>query len=195
MRAAALGSLAVLSTLFTLSALAGSGCGSGARRITAADITQVPPGTATGALFSGDYVVTGGAIEGCTCRLGSCSTLHVNVGSITTAVETDGVLQFSSPTGGLGCTGGVDSDGSFRCNASKVQPGDVEYVVANGQFHVANGQPTSMTMIQEVTAAVANYDCDVRASMVAQYSGPAASPAAWEAADPAAAIGFSLVGH
>src|SRR5262245_50050156 len=174
--------------------LAGGGCDSDPppRRVTEADITPIPSGTATGSLFSGDYVITGGAIEACLCRFGSCGTLHIGVGGAITVVHTDGAFQLGSPNALVAvCVGGVDSDGSFRCNGSLVQPDLVEYTVATGRIQAPNGQPTALTSTLETTHADPAYDCDLRATATAQYFGP---PAAWEATGPAAAFGFSLLG-
>ena len=157
-----------------MSLLALVGCGdTSARRITADDITPIAPGTAVGSLFSGDYVITSGEIEGCNCRVSSCATVHVLVGNVLTVAQTDGTLQISQSTASLILSGGVDSDGSFRVNASVVQPGDVEFAVADGQFVFDSASVTSFRINQEVTAAVmGELDCDIKGWASAQYAGP-----------------------
>lgn len=171
--------------------LAAIGCDNGPRRITAADIVPIAPGSAVGSLFAGDYVITGGLVEGCNCRLGSCATVHVLIGTTITVAQTDGTLQLATSTSTGVCTGAVDSDGKFHCNGELVQPGDVEYTVASGRIQSANGQPTYLTETQELTATVqeAAIDCDIRGTATGQYAGPAAAFAA--SGLPARAIGFS----
>jgi len=160
--------------LGALSLLALVGCeDASARRITADDITTIGPGTAVGSLFSGDYVITSGAIEGCNCRVSSCATIHVLVGNVLTVAQTDGTLQISQLTSSLVLSGGVESDGSFRVNASVVQPGDVEFALADGQFVFDSTSVTSFRMNQEVTASVVGQlDCDIKGWASAQYAGP-----------------------
>jgi len=188
MRARILGAFSILTAI---------GCSSGnggppPRTITPADITPIPPGTALGSLFSGDYVLTGGSIEGCSCRIGNCGLVHVGVGNVLTIVETDGALQMTVSSNTITCAGGINSDGSYLCNSQLVQPGNVQYVVDHGQIYVANGQPVSLTDTDEASVVLPTLDCDFRATMTAQYAGPPSSFAAANA--PAAAMGFSLLG-
>ena len=157
--------------------LAAIGCDNGPRRITAADIVPITPGTATGSVFAGDYIITGGLVEGCNCRLGSCATIHVLIGTALSVSQTDGTLEIATATSPGVCTGAADSDGKFRCNGEIVQPGDVEYTVASGRIQSANGQPSFLTETEETTATVqdAGIDCDIRGTATAHYSGPVAA--------------------
>ncbi|HEY7374967.1 MAG TPA: hypothetical protein VIF57_22585 [Polyangia bacterium] len=183
-------------TAFVLGAvLVAIGCDNGPRRITAADIVPIAPGTATGSLFAGEYVITSGLVEGCNCRLGNCATIRVLIGTTITVAQTDGTLQLATATSTGVCTGAVDGDGTFHCNGALVQPGDVEYTVASGRIQSANGQPTYLTETQELTATVqdAAIDCDIRGTATAQYSGPAAAAFAASGLS-ARAIGFSPFG-
>lgn len=190
----------VAEALGALSMLVAIGCGGGdgsggppPRTITAADVTPIPPGTAIGALFAGDYVVTGGSVEACYCRIGSCGTVRVLVGTTLTLVETDGALQITTGSSSNPCAGGIDDDGSFTCNGQVVEAGDIQYAVASGKVLTANGQPVSLHDTEEVTAAITGFDCDFRGTLTAQYSGP---PTTFAASKPpvAGAIGFSLLG-
>src|SRR5262245_12860554 len=129
-----------------LSLVALIGCASDpppARTLTASDITPIPPGTAIGSLFSGNYYISAGEIEACHCRVGICATARIPIGDILTVVQTDGTLQISRANTSNSCSGGVDSDGSFRCNFELVQPDNTEFQVANGQFVFNTGSVSS----------------------------------------------------
>jgi hypothetical protein len=138
------------------------------RTLTASDITAIPPGTATGTLYSGDYVITAAAIEACQCRVGSCTGIHLTTGGVNSVTETDGAIRIGSSNGGV-CSGGVNCDGRFSCDGG--QAGNVGYFLESGQFLAANGAPTSMEVELLNTFSNTQYDCDLRARFTAQYSG------------------------
>ena len=115
-------------------AFAVSGCGSDPRHVTADDIVSLPPGTAVGSLYAGDYISTSGRVEDCKCRLGSCSTFRFLPGVVVSFAQTDGTIMMSSATFPAPLTGAVDSDGSFRINAAIMGVGDLQYMLMDGQF-------------------------------------------------------------
>ena len=158
-------------------AFAASGCDTGdpARKVTAADIVPLPPGTAVGSLYAGNYVTTTGRIEACRCRSGGCATLKFLPGVGMSFAQTDGTLLMSNATSPVTYTGGVDSDGSFRLNGAAVLTGVMEYLLMDGQFAVANGAPTGMTFMQEASLVNPPYDCDLRLSGRTQFLGPSAA--------------------
>jgi hypothetical protein len=175
--------------------LAAIGCDSSPRHITAADIVPIGPGSGTGSLFSGDYIITGGVLQGCSCRVGNCATVHVLIGAAITVSQTDGTLQLEISGSPGVCTGAVDSDGQYRCNGQVVDLGDVEYTLTTGRIQTANGQPTFLTQTSEATATIqaGAIDCDIKGTVTAQYSGPTAAFAAGDLS--ARATGFSLFGR
>jgi hypothetical protein len=157
-------------------AFAASGCGTGdpARRVTAADIVPLPPGTAVGSLYAGDYVSTTGRIEACRCRSGGCATLRFLPGVAMSFAQTDGTLVMTSATSPVAFTGAVDGDGSFRINGSIADASVTEYLLMDGQFVVSNGALTGMTFTQEVSVMNYPYDCDLRLSGRTRFLGPSA---------------------
>ena len=170
MRRTTIGVLGVL-------ALAAAGCddsGAPARKVTAADIVPLPPGTAVGSLYAGDYVTIRGRIAACNCRSGGCGTLRFLPGVVISVAQTDGTLAMTNVTSPVTYTGAVDGDGRFRLNGSIVEVGHVEFLLMDGQFVVSNGTPTAMTFTQEGSIVNTPYDCDVRLTASAQYLGPSA---------------------
>jgi hypothetical protein len=164
--------------LSVVSVVAAIGCGdTPPRRITAGDITPIPPGTAIGSVFAGNYTITAGRVQACYCRVGSCDSVRVTIGSTVTVVQTDGTLQIGTPTSPNACMGGIDADGNFHCNGAIDQPGDMEYGIASGQIQTANGQPTLINEMEELTATVQAIliDCDFRFTAIAEFAGPIAA--------------------
>jgi len=164
---------------FSLLALLGCDSGSGSdapppRRITASDVTTVPPGTAVGSYFAGDYSITSGQVEACSCRVGNCATIHVVVGTVLTVTQTDGMIQIGDPSSTEVCAGGVDSDGSFHCTGEVMQTDALTFVVASGQFEFANSAVSALHQTEEISATLPTIDCDIRVYMSAQFIGPAA---------------------
>jgi hypothetical protein len=160
--------------LGALSLFALIGCGSDApppRTLTGSDITPIPPGTAIGSYFSGDYEITSGHVEACRCRVGNCATVHVLIGNVLRVTQTDGMIQISNPTATEVCSGGVDSDGSFRCNGEVMQSYAVEFAVATGQFVFSSGAASSFHQTEEVTLMLPAVDCDIRGFMATQFIG------------------------
>lgn len=181
-------------------AVAMAGCGDGPRTLTAADVMPIPPGTALGSTYSGDYVTVQGHIDACHCRSGLCSTLFVRIGEPITVTQTDGTLDFmTSASSALPAHGAIDADGAFRVNAMIEQPGNVQYDVASGRFHLANGVPSSFDLTQELTVVNGPYNCDLRASSNARFVGATGAlvssgdaPGSPAAPDGAVAVGIAV---
>ena len=160
-------------------ALAALGCGADPpRTITADDVAPIPPGTAIGTLFSGEYVVTSQQVDDCRCRRGSCATLVVHIGDILTVVQTDGALQISYASTQDTVSGGIDADGTFRCAGSQNGVDAVSNGLVHGQFHAANAVPTRASYVTELTLTTPLVDCDLRGSSTAQFTAPTAALAA-----------------
>ena len=156
------------------------------RRLTVDDITAIPPGTATGSYFSGNYQITSGQVEACSCRVGNCATVRVQVGTILTVAQTAGVIQIGGTNSTEICSGGVDADGSFHCNGQVIDAvtNTTEFVVATGQFVFSNGAASSFHQSEEITAILPMIDCDIRGNMTAQFVGAAFLGANVSAAPP-----------
>jgi len=178
----------------------GAACdGSPPRTLSYGDVTGIPAGTATGSLYSGDYVVAHNMKDACRCRRGSCNTLTALVGATVHAQQTDGALDLlpDATTGMPLVQGGVSSDGTFQCGAA---PGTVQYGLFTGRFLLSGGQPSAMNFDLEATISNTTYDCDLRATASARYAGPLTTPLAapltaeGAAANAAAAAGLGLLG-
>lgn len=151
------------------------GCdGDSLRTLSQADVVGIPPGDATGSLFSGQYRSTGVWIGACRCRVGSCSAITVSQEPRTfPVVQTDGLLEFVDevdPARSTLCS--IDSDGSFVCGADQSTAVIVSYVLTTGRITVANGRPASMNAIAENTVVSSGYDCDFQVGLQASYVGP-----------------------
>jgi hypothetical protein len=175
--------------------VASTGCdGSDPRRLTKDDVTGIPPGDATGTGLSGYYGTTEARLEGCRCRVGSCSSLVVTPGDLAHAVQTDGVLEMIAEPSGAVAKGGVNADGTFRMGYVREDVGNVQYALMNGRFMVSNGTPVSLQMVQEATGVNGGFDCDIRTSSTALYLGSlAAATEDGLTASNASRIGFGLV--
>lgn len=162
-------------------AVLGSGCGGGGaptKTLTTTDVSNVPPGDASGTTLSGTYLITSSTIEGCDCRAGSCGFFHGQSGGTVTVAQQDGSLTLTPSTGGP-TTGGVDADDTFSAGGSSPIPYTVgmgeDYVLEAGTFEVAGGVPTGMQFqdYETITGTlnVGNYDCDLVLSIAARYEG------------------------
>jgi hypothetical protein len=141
------------------------------RTLTRADVSNLPAGTATGMVFSGQYIVTHNQVEACRCRVGSCTEIFGNVGLTLTATQTDGTLAIDSGTGAP-AQGGVDSDGKFHVGFLIEQPGNVQYGLLDGTFMVGPGGPSWLTAVQQVTGNTGSFDCDVQTRVTASFVAP-----------------------
>ena len=151
------------------------GCdGDSLRTLSQADVVGIPPGDATGSLFSGRYMSTDIWKGACRCRVGSCSGITAPAEPVTfPVVQTDGRLEFVDevdPANSAVCS--VDSDGSFVCGADQSSAVIVSYVLTTGRITVANGRPASLTAIGENTVVFSGYDCDFQVGLQASYVGP-----------------------
>jgi hypothetical protein len=151
------------------------GCdGDSLRTLSQADVVGIPPGDATGSLFSGQYASTGIWKGACRCRVGSCSEIAVPGEPVTfPIVQTDGRLEFvdeADPANSLLCS--IDSDGSFVCGSDQSSAVGVSYVLTTGRITLANGSPASMNAISENTVVFSGYDCDFQVGFQASYVGP-----------------------
>ncbi len=158
------------------------GCGGGPSTATlnAADVSNIPAGTAVGTELSGSYVIESGVIDACTCRVGPCSFFHAGIGEVVTVVQQDGALTIaSSASPSSAVTGGVNADGSFDCggtDAPSYLTQGTEYNRAMGTFHLAGGQPTGYSYQADDTVTGSgsglSFDCDLHGSFSAAYQGP-----------------------
>ena len=83
------------------------------------------------------------------------------------------MIQISSAAATEACSGGIDSDGSFRCNGEVMQTDALEFAVATGQFVFSSGAASSFHETEEVTATLPTVDCDIRGFLSAQFIGAA----------------------
>lgn len=156
--------------------LVASGCGGdGLRMLGPEDVGPIAPGTAVGALFSGDYVVTSGAVDACHCRAGSCATILVTINDIMTANQADGALELFFASTQDAVSGGIHADGTFRCSGANQSATGIGYALITGQFQSDGVVPTGVSLIDEVTLRVASADCDIRAHRTAEFLRAAAS--------------------
>ena len=161
-------------------AVLGSGCGGGAptKTLTPTDVSNLPPGNATGTALSGSYLVTSSTIEGCDCRVGSCSFFHGVTGGTVTVTQQDGSLTFTA-SGTETETGGVNADDTFSVGGSFALPYSTgqgeDDTLDTGKFEVSGGAPTGIQFesYQTITGTLEyeSYDCDLVASVTARYAG------------------------
>ena len=164
-RAARLGALAL--------ALAGllPACGEVTpRQVTPDEATSIPPGTATGASFSGTFFADRVTLEGCSCRRGPCFMVHTNTGTMT-LTQSAGALTVVLVAPPL-FSGGIDQDGRFSVGESTV----VNTLRDTGVIHGTVRAQTSIEAIIETTIVgtvdTVTYDCDLQSSVHATYTGP-----------------------
>ena len=121
----------------------GLGCAEPAplRTLTSADVSDIPPGDATGTELSGTYLLVQSALTGCRCRVGLCD-LRVSTGATLTVLQQDGALT-ATDSAGNSSHGGVDASGTFvyggvstfdSANASGEELG-----IVHGFFTSSNG--------------------------------------------------------
>ena len=154
--------------------LASFGCGDdGLRTLSAEDVSGIPPGNATGTLFSGRYTLTRAWKVACRCRVGSCATLTIDPAlGTTTVMQSDGALTMSSDNQAVPCTGGIDNDGRFVCGQSDGSPPIATFSITTGAIALANGQPASMRGLSETTTVLPGFECDVQIGFDATFVGP-----------------------
>jgi hypothetical protein len=158
-----------------------AGCGGSTRTVTAADVSNIPPGSAVGTELSGSYLVLTASIDDCDCRVGSCSQFRPEIGVTYAIVQQDGALTIrdSGDTTGTPLVGGVDADNHFSAGGVAVVPSylgqGVIYALETGSFSVSGGLPTgvqfSIDETVKTTIAGASLDCDIHGSNSAQYEG------------------------
>ena len=157
-----------------------SGCGGGAptKTLTPTNVSNMPPGDATGTALSGTYLVTSSTIEGCDCRVGSCGFFRGATGGTVTVTQQDGSLTFTA-LGTQPAVGGVNADGTFSVGGAFPVPYSVgqgeDYTIDTGTFEVSGGVPTGVQFqsYQTITGTLegGSYDCDLVASITARYEG------------------------
>jgi hypothetical protein len=153
------------------------GCGgSDLRTLTRDDVSGLPTGDATGALISGQYVLTVHRAEACRCRVGRCTGFMFSEGQPVLFVQADGFLSMTDPLMSATGQGGVDTDGHFWVGALKEQPGDTQYTLIDGAFVLSGGAPVSMSGTQEMTITTqpvsSPLDCDLKIRIAASFVGP-----------------------
>jgi len=153
------------------------GCdGDALRTLSRGDVVGIPPGDATGSLFSGQYVLTVHRAEACRCRVGSCSGFTFSEGQPVLFMQADGFLSMTDPLMSATAQGGVDADGHFWVGALREQPGDTQYTLVQGDFVLSGGAPGSMSGTQEMTITTQPVsrplDCDLRIRIAASFVGP-----------------------
>ena len=162
-----------LALVMAVGGIVSVGCGDdGLRTLSQSDVVGIPPGDATGSLFAGQYMLTRAWKGPCRCRVGSCATLNLGLGTAT-VIQTDGTLQMrNNDAGAVTCDGGINSDGSFVCGQVESDGVVLSYSLTTGQIRLANGQPASMSGIAETTAVLPGFDCDLQVGFEATYLGP-----------------------
>jgi len=154
--------------------LLAASCGEGSRRLTATDVTGLPPGDASGMSFAGPYLITGGKIEDCACSRPAnyCSTARVNVGRAIVVTQNGGSMTaVFDMVPDLVYAGGVNADGTYRLGVAIDKPGTLEYVAMYGHIRSsASGTPTGMDTTQELFAETTDFACEiVKASFSSDY--------------------------
>ena len=157
-----------------LGLLAASCGGEAARKLTATDVTGIPPGSGTGTSFSGQYVITGGTVEHCDCSRPSdyCSTVRINVGHTFVVTQNGGSMTaVFAMVPDLVYTGAVNADGTYRLGVAIDQPGTVEYAAMYGRIRVGTGgTPTGADTTQEFFSDTTDFACDsVKGSFASDY--------------------------
>jgi hypothetical protein len=160
----------------TLGLLAASCGGDGSRRLTATDVTGLPPGDASGTSFAGHYLITAGKIEDCACSRPDnyCSTARVNVGRTIAVTQNGGSMTaVFDMVPDLLYAGGVNADGTYRLGAAIDKPGTLEYLAMQGHIRSsAGGAPTGMDTTQELFAETTDFACEiVKGSFSSDYLG------------------------
>jgi hypothetical protein len=158
----------------------GSGCGGGAptKTLTATNVSNMPPGNATGTALSGTYLITSATIAGCDCRVGSCDFFHGAAGGTVIVTQQDGSLTFTA-SGTEPAAGGVNADDTFSVGGSSPLPDSVgqgeDATLNTGTFEVSGGVPTGVHFqsYQTITGTLegGSYDCDLVAAVTARYEG------------------------
>ena len=168
--------------LFGAAALSiGLGCGGESvplRTLSQADVSDIPPGNATGAELSGMYLLVESALTGCRCRVGVCD-LRTGTGGTLTVLQQDGALTVTDSAGNSSY-GGVNASGTFAYgggapfNSAHASGG--ELAIVHGLFTVSNGRPVDMQSVVQATLTGTlgseSYDCDLSLSATNEYQGP-----------------------
>jgi len=135
-------------------------------------------------MLSGSYLVVRDSIEGCDCRVGSCSNVHgeSEIGATQVVTQQDGALSLvdSGYRTNTPLLGGVDADNKFSVGGGLEIPSylgqGVTYSLRTGTFSVSDGVPTGMeyTIDSSITGSVTDvsYDCDIHSSGSTRYEGP-----------------------
>ena len=164
-----MGAVGAIVVAAVLPSCGGDGPSAPVRTLTSADVMGMPAGNATGATFSGIYVVTAASLDGCSCRSGSCATIHAVTGTLTMVVQADGMLTINAD-----CVGGVDADGSFWCGGQSSVADGVTLGISKGTFLVSSGKPTGLEVTQEETLVATidgvPTDCDFRGHATARLA-------------------------
>ena len=158
----------------------GLGCGEPVplRTLTSADVSDIPPGNATGTELSGTYLLVQSSLTGCRCRVGRCD-FRVGTGATLTVLQQDGALTVTDSAGNSS-HGGVDAIGTFvyggvssldSANASGEELG-----IVHGVFTMSNGRPVNRPIAGQATLTgtlgYESYDCDLALAGTAEYQGP-----------------------
>jgi hypothetical protein len=132
---------------------------------------DLPAGTATGAVYSGNYAIDTNFLS-CHCRVGTCSEFHLVPNRTFQLLQQDGMLTQADP-GGLS-TGGIDADGAYAVGAAMEDGYGVTYWLTEGEIHLADGVPEKghATVTLSVTGDFGiNVDCDLRVIETFHYEG------------------------
>ena len=135
-------------------------------------------------MLSGSYLVVSESIEGCVCRVGSCSNVRgeYEIGATQAVTQQDGALSLvdSGYRTDTPLLGGVDADNKFSVGGALQIPSylgqGVIYSLRTGTFSVSAGVPTGMefTVDASIIGSItdASFDCDIHASGSTRYEGP-----------------------
>jgi hypothetical protein len=175
--------MSVLSRLLALLALVALGCGDDASKSTTlspGDVTNLPPGNAVGASFSGNYVIQTSMIVACECRVGSCSqNVHASTGALLALSHRDGALRIDERRDGKTTAlhnGGIDREGKFRAGFTGTIEAFTWTALMEGTVTpgVSIEARTRFTAVGETGGD--NIDCDAENEYHAQYTGPLSPP-------------------
>ena len=144
--------------------------------LTGTDVTNLPPGNATGTAFSGKYLLKDGKITECECRVNECSKWNVSRGDTFTFTETDGSLHvlLHSITNTMGAMdqmydGGINRGGDFRVGSTFVRQDGTFYGLLSGTMVPGVSADVESHTTAKGQVAGEDFDCDLVLNATLSY--------------------------
>ena len=160
--------LGLLASLVSLLACGSSG--PELETLTKGDVTGLPAGNATGASFSGTYVIASSVLGGCHCRQGPCSEIRASTGHGLVVTQTNGDLRVDE--NGDIYLGGINQDGRLRCGHSASTDVSTLFIRWEGTAVAEKSLDVVSDLTYVGTIDGQNYDCDAETHFQATYLGP-----------------------